>query len=43
MDLQAIVDEIHADLLPRRGEGRVADYIPQLAPVDPQKFGIAVL
>ena len=42
-DLQAIVDEIHAALLPRLGEGKVATYIPQLAKVDPSQFGIAVL
>ena len=42
-DLQGIVEEIHAALSPRRGEGRVADYIPQLAHVDPEKFGIAVV
>lgn len=41
-DLQAIVDEIHRELTPRLGEGKVADYIPQLAHVDPRKFGIAV-
>jgi glutaminase len=42
-ELQAIVDEIHAELAPRFGEGRVADYIPQLAHVDPGRFGLAVL
>ena len=42
-DLQAIVEEIHASLSPRRGEGKVADYSPQLAHVDPQKFGMAVV
>ena len=42
-DLQAIVDEIHEKLTPRLGEGKVADYIPQLAHVDPKKFGIAVV
>ena len=41
-DLQAILDEIHAALAPRFGEGRVADYIPPLAHVDPRRFGIAV-
>ncbi|PTM90191.1 glutaminase [Mycoplana dimorpha] len=41
-DLQAIVDDIHATLSTRRGEGRVADYISQLAHVDPKKFGMAV-
>ncbi len=42
-DLQAIVDEIHDELTPRLGEGKVADYIPQLAHVDPRKLGIAVI
>jgi glutaminase len=39
------MDEILAQVLaavePHRGEGRVADYIPALAQVDPRKFGIA--
>lgn len=42
MDLQAIVDEVHAELLPRIGEGKVADYIPELARVEPRQFGIAI-
>jgi glutaminase len=42
-DLQAIVDAIHAELEPRFGEGRVADYIPQLAGVDPRRFGLAIV
>ena len=42
MDLAAIVAEIHAELAPRFAEGKVADYIPQLARVDPRRFGIAV-
>ncbi|MCC2613145.1 glutaminase [Neorhizobium sp. Rsf11] len=42
-DLQAIVDEIHDKLAPRLGEGKVADYIPQLAHVDPKKFGMAIV
>lgn len=42
-DLQTIVAEIHDQLAPRFGEGRVADYIPQLASVDPNRFGLAVL
>ncbi|MBL0930846.1 MAG: glutaminase [Alphaproteobacteria bacterium] len=42
-DLQNIVDEIHAELAPRRGEGKVADYIPALARVDAKKFGLAVV
>ena len=43
MDLQAIVEEIHEALIPRIGEGKVADYIPQLAMVDPTKFGISIV
>jgi glutaminase len=42
MDLQAILDGIHAELLPRLGEGKVADYIPELAKVDPRQFGMAI-
>ncbi|MBB5577478.1 MULTISPECIES: glutaminase [Rhizobium] len=41
-DLQAILDSIHAELLPRLGEGKVADYIPELAKVDPNQFGMAI-
>jgi glutaminase len=41
-DLQAIVDGIHAELAPERGAGRLADYIPELARVDPRRFGLAV-
>ena len=41
-DLQAIIDEIHKNLRPRLGEGKVADYIPQLAKVDPNQFGISI-
>lgn len=36
-DLAAVA----SDMLPRCGEGRVADYIPALARVDAKKFGIA--
>src|SRR5687768_763510 len=42
-DLQAVVDQIHAELAPRFGAGEVADYIPQLAHVDPRRFGLAVV
>lgn len=41
-DLDAIVAEIHEELAPRFGQGRVADYIPQLAHVDPRQFGMAI-
>jgi glutaminase len=37
MDLQLIADEIVSALEPRLGEGKVADYIPELARVDPKQ------
>jgi glutaminase len=42
LDIQAIIDGIYESMKPRLGEGKVADYIPQLAKVDPKQFGIAV-
>lgn len=42
-DIQSIVAGIYRDLAPRFGEGKVADYIPQLARVDPTRFGLAVV
>ena len=42
VDLQHIIDGIVSDLSPRLGEGKVADYIPQLACVGPKQFGIAI-
>lgn len=41
-DIQAIIDSIHDSMQPRLGEGKVADYIPDLARIDPKQFGIAV-
>ncbi len=40
--LQELVNQVHTEMSARLGEGKVADYIPKLAGVDPQKFGIAV-
>ncbi|MDA0260718.1 MAG: glutaminase [Proteobacteria bacterium] len=42
MNLQAILDEIEREIQPHLGSGKVADYIPALARIDPTKFGIAV-
>ncbi|MBA3966250.1 MAG: glutaminase [Nitrospirales bacterium] len=42
MNYQAILDEIHQEILHRLPCGTVATYIPQLASVSPQKFGMAV-
>lgn len=42
-DLQQALEEVHRELAPRIGEGRVASYIPELARVDPDQFGMAVV
>jgi len=42
-DLAGLVAAVHADVAGRIGEGRVADYIPALAKVDPKQFGIAII
>ncbi|TPW33543.1 glutaminase [Martelella alba] len=42
MDLQHLVDDIVGELSPRLGEGAVANYIPELAKVDPMQLGIAI-
>lgn len=42
MNLADTVAEIVDEIAPHRGEGKVADYIPALASVDPMKFGIAI-
>ncbi|SFV32288.1 glutaminase [Hyphomicrobium facile] len=41
-NLQQLIENIYAELLPQLGAGKVADYIPELAKVNPRKFGIAV-
>jgi glutaminase len=42
MDLAGLVAAVHEDIQPQLGSGRVADYIPALARVDPRHFGLAV-
>ncbi|WP_141331974.1 glutaminase [Myxococcus sp. AB025B] len=41
-DFQAILDEVMTAVLPVVGQGRVANYIPALAAVDPSRFGMAL-
>lgn len=41
MDMQLLMNEVAAHVAPWRGAGKVADYIPALARVDPMRFGIA--
>ena len=42
-DLQTVVREIAAEMAARQDRGAVANYIPELARVDPGSFGIAVI
>lgn len=42
-DLQKVLDDIVAHMAGETTRGKVADYIPQLAHVDPARFGIAVV
>ncbi len=37
-----VIERIYKEVLPYQGKGKVADYIPALAEVDPRQFGIAV-
>ena len=41
--MEAILAGVHADIADHIGEGKVADYIPALAKVDPSRFGLAVV
>lgn len=43
MDWQAITARIEAAVAPHIGAGKVADYIPALARIDPRKFGMAIV
>ena len=43
VDYQAILDQIHAEVQPLLGQGKVADYIPELAKVHGHQFGMAVV
>lgn len=41
-DYRQVIDRIYNEVLDYRGHGKVADYIPALADVDPTHFGIAI-
>ncbi len=43
MNYQSILEEIHAEIQPLLTQGKVADYIPELAHVPPTKFGMALI
>lgn len=42
LDFQGIIEEIYTETLPLVGQGAVADYIPALAAVDKNVYGIAI-
>jgi glutaminase len=42
MQYQELLDAVHATVSPLIGCGRVADSIPELAAVDPRRFGLAL-
>ena len=42
MDYQKILEDIYQEILPYAKEGKQADYIPALAKVDPDQFGICL-
>ncbi len=43
MDLSDVAATVLRDMRPHLGRGRVADYIPALARVDPRQFGLAIV
>ncbi|SDD00991.1 glutaminase [Williamwhitmania taraxaci] len=43
MDYQRLLDEIYVEVKPLLAKGKVADYIPALAEVNPSSFGMAVV
>ncbi len=42
MNYQKIIDEILVEIQPYRNQGQVADYIPEMTKVDPDKFGMTI-
>ncbi|WP_197410283.1 MULTISPECIES: glutaminase [Colwellia] len=40
--MMEVLNEIHQQVLPSLGQGKVATYIPALANVDPMQFGMAI-
>ena len=42
MNLLAVLSEIQEEVTPLLGQGKVAEYIPGLANVDPMQFGMAI-
>ena len=43
MDYKKILADIHQEILPFADKGHQADYIPALAKVDPDQFGMCLM
>jgi glutaminase len=43
MDYQQLIEEVYEEVKSVNPRGKVADYIPELAEVDADKFGIALV
>lgn len=43
MDYQNLLEEVYQEVLDKELKGKVADYIPELANVNPEQFGIALV
>lgn len=42
MDYQQLLEKIHQAIIPYANEGKQADYIPELAKVNPNQFGMCI-
>ena len=42
MDYKEVIDNIYNEVKPLFGQGKVADYIPALANINPHQYGIAI-
>jgi glutaminase len=42
MNLMTVLNKIHQEVTPLLGQGKVAEYIPALANVDPMQFGMSI-
>ena len=43
VNLAELLAHVHKDIQPHLGKGRVANYIPALARIDPKQFGLAIV
>ncbi len=43
IDYQKILEEVYEEIKPHIGKGKVADYIPELAKIDPNQFAMSIV